>query len=49
VAHALLSNYADFENLFLAIVAIPSILGELWFAVWLLMRGGKEPALPVAA
>lgn len=49
VAHAMLSNYADFENVFLAIVAIPSIVGELWFAVWLLMRGGKEHALPAAA
>lgn len=49
VAHAMLSNYADLENLFLAIVAVPSIVGELWFAVWLLMRGGKEQVLPAMA
>lgn len=48
VAHAMLSNYADFENVFLATVAIPSIVGELWFAVWLLMRGGKEQAVAAA-
>ena len=44
VAHVMLSNYVDFESLFLAIVAIPSIVGELWFTVWLLTRGGKHPA-----
>jgi hypothetical protein len=44
VAHALLSNYTDYENLFLALVAIPSIVGELWFTVWLLTRGGRQPA-----
>jgi hypothetical protein len=42
-----LADYADFENLFLAIVAIPSVIGELWFTVWLLNAGGKnlEPAV----
>ncbi len=44
VAHMVLSNYGDYENLFLAIVAIPSVVGELWFTVWLLTRGGKQPA-----
>jgi len=45
-AHALLSNYDDFENVFLAIVAVPSVIGELSFALWLLLRGGKEGAAP---
>lgn len=40
-AHALLSNYEDYEDLFLAIVAIPSVIGELSFALWLLLKGTK--------
>lgn len=42
LAHAALANYEDYENVFLAIVAIPSVIGELWFAMWLLMRGGRS-------
>lgn len=47
VARGVVANYADFENLFLAIVAIPSVVGELWFTVWLLRQGGRkvQPAL----
>jgi hypothetical protein len=44
VANALLSNYADHASLFLMIVAIPSIVGELAFTVWLLLRAGKDQA-----
>ena len=46
VAHGLLADYTDYENLFLAIVALPSIVGELWFALWLLLRGGKWGSAP---
>jgi Domain of unknown function (DUF4386) len=42
VAHALLANYADYQTVFLVIVAVPSLIGELWFALWLLLRGGKD-------
>ncbi len=42
VANALLSNYADHASLFLMIVAIPSVIGELAFTVWLLARAGKD-------
>ncbi len=42
LANALLADYADYETLFLLIVAVPSVVGELSFAVWLLARGGKE-------
>lgn len=46
VAHGVLSNYDDYETLFLVIVAVPSVIGELAFTIWLLARGGKEqPAL----
>ena len=41
-ANALLSNYGKYETVFLLIVAIPSVVAELWFAVWLLMRGGVQ-------
>ena len=35
-ARTLLGNYAAYENLFLAIVAIPSMIGEGWLGLWLL-------------
>ena len=39
VAKGMIASYDDYAAIFLAIVAIPSIIGELWFGVWLLMRG----------
>jgi hypothetical protein len=42
LANALIANYDDYETVFLAIVAVPSLIGEMSFAIWLLMRGGKE-------
>lgn len=41
-AHFLLSNYDHYASTFLAIVAIPSIIGEMSFAIWLLVKGGKN-------
>lgn len=41
LAHTLLSNYVDYEQVFLAIVAIPSVVAEGWMSLWLLLRGGK--------
>ena len=35
-AHGLLSDYESYASLFLAIVAIPSMVGEGWLALWLL-------------
>lgn len=43
VANAVLADYAAVEDLFLAIVAIPSVVGELWLGLWLLLKAGKEP------
>lgn len=40
-AHFLLSNYANYKNLFLLLVAPSAILGELSLCFWLLFRGGK--------
>ncbi len=42
LARAIIGEYADFENLFLAVVAVPSVVGELWFVVWLLRKGGTN-------
>jgi hypothetical protein len=40
-AHFLLQNYDAYAGVFLALVAIPSILGEMAFTIWLLVKGGK--------
>ena len=42
LAHFLLSNYSDYAAIFLLLVAVPSILGEMSFALWLLIKGGKK-------
>lgn len=45
LAHVLLTDYAAYADLFLAIVAVPSILGELALTVWLfLVATGRRPA-----
>ena len=41
-ANGLLTDYDDVEDLFLVIVAVPSVIAELWLALWLLLKGGKE-------
>ncbi len=45
VAHLALADYEASANLFLAIVAVPSIIGEMSFAVWLLLvaTGRRTP------
>lgn len=40
-AHFLLPNYENYSSIFLALVAIPSIVGEMSFSIWLLVKGGK--------
>ncbi len=42
-----LSNYADYESMFLLIVALPGTISELSLCFWLLFKGGKnqQPAL----
>ncbi|WP_370476676.1 DUF4386 domain-containing protein [Tamlana flava] len=44
LAHFVLPNYDDYASVFLAMVAIPSIIGEMAFAIWLLVKGGKVVA-----
>lgn len=40
-AHYALPNYEDYASVFLSLVAVPSIIGEMSFAIWLLIKGGK--------
>jgi hypothetical protein len=40
-AHFLLSNYTDYESIFLLIVAVPGIIAELSLCFWLLIKGVK--------
>jgi Domain of unknown function (DUF4386) len=49
LANALLANYGDYETAFMLIVAVPSLIGELAFTIWLLLSGGKEQGARRAA
>jgi hypothetical protein len=40
-AHFMLPNYETYSSIFLALVAIPSIIGEMSLAIWLLVKSGK--------
>lgn len=40
-AHFLMENYQDYSTIFLTLVAIPSMLGEMAFAIWTWIYGGK--------
>lgn len=41
-AHVLLADYSTFAPMFLVMVALPSICGELWFTLWLMIRAGRD-------
>jgi len=41
-AHFLIPDYEAYATIFLALVAIPSIVGEMAFTIWLLVKGGQE-------
>lgn len=49
VAHLLLADYEASADLFLAVVAVPSVIGEMSFAVWLLLVATGRRAAPAAA
>lgn len=36
------ANYDAYADLFLILVAIPAVLGEMSFTIWLLVKGGKQ-------
>jgi hypothetical protein len=41
IAHFLLPNYTDYKTIFLLVVALPGVIGELSLAFWLLIKGVK--------
>jgi hypothetical protein len=41
-AHTLLSNYADYATAFTTMVAVPAVIAEGWFGLWLLLRAGHR-------
>jgi len=41
VANFLLSNYSDYQDIFLFIVLVPGIIGELSLTLWLIIKGRK--------
>jgi hypothetical protein len=41
VANTLLGNYSDYSNLFQIVVVIPSVIGEGWLGLWLLLGGRR--------
>ena len=49
VAHFVLPDYNAYATLFLTLVALPSMVGEMSLALWLLRKGGKHsPATALA-
>ena len=42
IAYFMLPSYDAHKSIFLILVAIPSILGEMSFSIWLLIKGGRE-------
>lgn len=40
-AHFVLSNYSQYADIFLTMVAIPSILGEMALSIWLLLKSKR--------
>lgn len=46
-AHLLLGNYEQYSSAFLAMVAIPSVIAEGWFGLWLLLKGGRTTTAAV--
>ncbi|MEZ5507761.1 MAG: DUF4386 domain-containing protein [Gammaproteobacteria bacterium] len=40
VAYFVLPNYEEYASIFLLFVAVPAIVGEMSFAIWLLVKGG---------
>ena len=43
-AHTVLANYADHADAFLVMVAVPSVVAEGWFGLWLLTRARRRLA-----
>ncbi len=42
LAHFMLTDYKAYASVFLAMVSVPSIIGEMALAIWLLLKGGRK-------
>ena len=42
-ANFMLSNYADYKDIFMMIVVIPGVVGEFSLTIWLLLKNDKVP------
>ena len=40
-AHTVLADYAEYADAFLVMVAVPSVVAEGWFGLWLLSRARR--------
>ena len=49
LAHALVADYAAVEAILLVAVAVPSVIGEGWFGLWLLFGPGRRTQLEPAS
>lgn len=49
VAHTAVADYDSVAAVMLAVVALPSVLGEGWFGLWLLTRAGRRIQRPSTA
>ncbi|GJQ20398.1 MAG: DUF4386 domain-containing protein [Bacteroidia bacterium] len=41
-ANILLTNYSDYESIFMIVVFVPAFIGELSFTLWLLVKGIRK-------
>ncbi len=48
-ANFLLPNYPDYDDIFLLIVVVPGVIGELSLTFWLIFKGGKIPEMKEVA
>jgi hypothetical protein len=44
-ANFMMTNYSDYKNIFMAVVVIPGVIGELSLTFWLLFKGKKIPVI----
>jgi hypothetical protein len=44
-ANFMLSNYADYKDIFMMIVVIPGVIGEFSLTIWLLIKNNKVPEM----
>jgi len=47
LANTMLADYVDYAPVFTGIVAVAAVIGEGWFGVWLLVKGGKHATTPI--